>query len=166
MSVGTITNARQPAVADTLRAPADVLEHLRKARDLVDRRYATKLDLDLLAEAAGLSKYHFLRLFRSTYGVTPGQYLSQRRLERSQELLRHTNLTVTEVCHAVGFTSLGTFCTRFRRLTGETPTQFQERHAGAETARIPGCVVFMWGLAERAPMKSAIEKKHAPLPNP
>ncbi|HEX4016196.1 MAG TPA: AraC family transcriptional regulator [Frankiaceae bacterium] len=69
-----------------------MLVHLRRARDLADRDYARGLALDLLAETAGMSKYHFLRLFRATYGMTPGQYLSQRRLERSQELLRNTNL--------------------------------------------------------------------------
>jgi AraC-like DNA-binding protein len=153
-------------VAERRRAPADVLVHLRKARDLADRDYARKLDLDRLADAAGLSKFHFLRLFRATYGMTPGQYVSQRRLERSQELLRNTNLTVTEVCHTVGFSSLGTFCTRFTRLTGETPSQFQDRHAAAGAPRIPGCVVFMWGLAERAPVESAIEKKPAVPPAP
>ena len=148
------------------RAHADVLIHLRKARDLADREYALRLDLDRLADAAGMSKFHFLRLFRATYGMTPGQYISQRRLERSQELLRNTNLTITEVCHAVGFSSLGTFCTRFSRLTGETPSQFQERHAAAGAPRIPGCVVFMWGLAERSPAGTAIEKKPTSPPGP
>jgi AraC-like DNA-binding protein len=155
----SLQQPRRRRAALDRRAQADVLIHLRRARDLVDRAYSSALDLDALAQAAGMSKFHFLRLFRATYGMTPGQYISQRRLERSQELLRHTNLTVTEVCHAVGFTSLGTFCTRFRQLTGETPSQFQDRHARAGAPRIPGCVVFMWGLAERGAAGSAIEKK-------
>ena len=141
------------------RAPEDVLGHLRRARDLVDRDYAQPLDLERLAAAAGLSKFHFLRLFKATYGLTPAEYLSQRRIERAQDLLRATNLTVTEVCHAVGFSSLGSFSSRFRSLVGESPSEFQKRYADG-APHIPGCFVFMWGLAERASHGSAIEEKH------
>ena len=121
--------------------------HLRRARDHADRHYAEPVDLDTLAAVAGLSRYHFLRLFRATYGITPAAYVSQRRIERAQDLLRATNLTVTEVCHAVGFTSLGSFSARFLEVVGETPTAFQRRYA-AGAPHIPGCYVFMWGLAE------------------
>jgi AraC-like DNA-binding protein len=131
-----------------LRAPGDVLVHLRRARDHADRHYAEPLDLAALAGVAGLSKFHFQRLFKATYGLTPAAYLSQRRLARAQDLLRATNLTVTEVCHAVGFSSLGSFSSRFRALVGETPSEFQRRYA-AGAPHIPGCFVFMWGLAER-----------------
>ncbi|KRF22622.1 MULTISPECIES: helix-turn-helix domain-containing protein [unclassified Phycicoccus] len=140
-----------------LRAPGDVLVHLRRARDHADRCYAEQVDVDSLAAVAGLSKYHFLRLFKATYGVTPGEYLSQRRIERAQDLLRATNLTVTEVCHAVGFTSLGSFSSRFRAVVGESPSDFQRRYA-AGAPHIPGCFVFMWGLAEKR--DPAIEEKH------
>lgn len=143
-----------------LRAPGDVLVHLRRARDHADRHYADALDVAALADVAGLSKYHFLRLFKATYGHTPGEYLSQRRIERAQDLLRATNLTVTEVCHAVGFSSLGSFSSRFRELVGETPSEFQHRWAAAGAPHIPGCFVFMWGLAERR--GSATEEKPAP----
>lgn len=135
--------------APTPRAPGDVLVHLRRARDHVDRHYADELDLDTLAGIAGLSKYHFLRLFKRTYGRTPAAYVSERRIERAQDLLRATNLTITEVCHAVGFSSLGSFSSRFTDVTGETPRQFQQRYAASGAPRIPGCYVFMWGLAER-----------------
>ncbi|HET7280082.1 MAG TPA: helix-turn-helix transcriptional regulator [Dermatophilaceae bacterium] len=131
------------------RVPGDVLVHLRRARDRADRDYAEPLLLDQLAAEAGLSKFHFLRLFRAAYGVTPGEYVSQRRVERAQDLLRATNLTVTEVCHAVGFTSLGSFSARFRALVGESPSAFQQRWAATGAPHIPGCYVFMWGLAER-----------------
>jgi AraC-like DNA-binding protein len=137
-----------------VRPPDDVLVHLRRARDLADRDYAEPLHLDRLAREAGLSKYHFLRLFKSAYGLTPAEYVSQRRIERAQDLLRATNLTVTEVCTMVGFSSLGSFSTRFRALVGESPSDFQGRYAGG-APHIPGCFVFMWGLAER----SAIEEK-------
>ncbi len=148
------------------RAPGDVLVHLRRARDHVDRHYSEPLDLDTLAGIAGLSKYHFLRLFRTTYGRTPAAYLSERRVERAQDLLRTTNLTVTEVCFAVGFSSLGSFSSRFSAVTGETPTDFQKRYAATGAPRIPGCYVFMWGLAERRrPTESggsAIQEKPEP----
>ena len=147
------------SVGDTeLRAPGDVLVHLRRARDHADRHYADAVDVASLARVAGLSKYHFLRLFKATYGVTPGEYLSQRRIERAQDLLRATNLTVTEVCHAVGFTSLGSFSSRFRAVAGESPSDFQRRYA-AGAPHIPGCFVFMWGLAEKK--DPAIEEKRA-----
>jgi AraC-like DNA-binding protein len=131
------------------RAPGDVLRHLRRARDHADAHYAEPLDLEALAAVAGLSKYHFQRLFTATYGLSPAAYVSQRRVERAQDLLRATNLTVTEVCYAVGFASLGSFSSRFRELVGETPSEFQKRYAVDGAPRIPGCFVFMWGLAER-----------------
>jgi transcriptional regulator GlxA family with amidase domain len=140
-----------------LRAPDDVLVHLRRARDHVDRHFAEPLDLTVLAGQAGLSKFHFHRLFASAYGITPAAYVSQRRVERAQDLLRATTLSVTEVCHAVGFSSLGSFSSRFHEIVGETPRQFQHRW-GAEAPRIPGCYVLMWGLAER---KSASQEKPA-----
>jgi transcriptional regulator GlxA family with amidase domain len=149
-------------VAETIvRAHPDVLVHLRRARDLVDRAYAEPLDLAAMAEAAGLSKWHFHRLFTATYGVTPAAYLSQRRVERAQDLLRATNLRVTEVCHAVGFSSLGSFSSRFREITGESPSAFQQRW-GANAPRIPGCYVLMWGLAERAGNASQEKRETGP----
>ncbi len=132
-----------------LRAPGEVLVHLRRARDLIDREYAEPLDLEQIAAEAGLSRWHFHRLFTATYGSTPAAYLSFRRVERAQDLLRATNLSVTEVCHAVGFTSLGSFSSRFKEFTGETPRAYQQRW-GADAPRIPGCWVFMAGIVERA----------------
>jgi len=125
--------------------------HLRQARDHADRHYADDLHLADLAQIAGLSRFHFHRLFTATYGLTPAAYLSARRIERAQDLLRTTNLTVTEVCYAVGFSSLGSFSSRFRELVGETPSAFQGRYAADGAPRIPGCYVFMLGLAERQP---------------
>ncbi|PZG24143.1 AraC family transcriptional regulator [Micromonospora craterilacus] len=132
-----------------LRVPGDLLVHLRRARDHMDRHYTEALDLAAVAAVAGISKHHFQRLFTATYGRSPAAYLSQRRIERAQDLLRATNLTVTEVCHAVGFASLGSFSSRFSELVGETPSEFQRRWASTGAPRIPGCFVFMWGLAER-----------------
>jgi AraC-like DNA-binding protein len=137
------------------RAPDDVLPHLRRARDHVDRHYAEPLGLDALAAVAGMSRFHFQRLFTATYGMSPATYHSLRRIERAQDLLRATNLTVTEVCHAVGFSSLGSFSSRFRELVGCSPSEFQRRYAEG-APHIPGCYLFMWGLAERS---SASEEK-------
>jgi AraC-like DNA-binding protein len=130
--------------------PGDVLVHLRRARDHADRHYTEPLDLDTLAGIAGLSRFHFQRVFTATYGLSPAAHVSERRIERAQDLLRTSNLTVTEVCHAVGFSSLGSFSSRFRQLVGETPSEFQRRYAATGAPRIPGCWVFMAGLAERA----------------
>ncbi|HSK96534.1 MAG TPA: AraC family transcriptional regulator, partial [Euzebyales bacterium] len=91
------------------RVPGDLLIHLRRAHDLADRHYAEPLDVTALASAAGVSKYHFIRCFASVYGTTPARYLTERRIERAQDLLRATNLTVTEICYLVGFASLGSF---------------------------------------------------------
>ncbi|MEG3633553.1 AraC family transcriptional regulator [Micromonospora palythoicola] len=131
------------------RASGDLLVHLRRARDHMDRHYTEALDLTAVAAVASVSKYHFQRLFTITYGCSPAAYLSQRRIERAQDLLRSTNLTVTEVCYAVGFASLGSFSSRFREVVGETPSEFQRRWASSGAPHIPGCFVFMWGLAER-----------------
>ena len=124
--------------------------HLRRARDMADRHYAEPLDLETLASAACVSKYHFLRSFAAAYGQTPAQYLSHRRVERAQDLLRATNLTVTETCHLVGFTSVGSFSRRFRQLVGVSPSAYQARYAQTGAPRIPGCYVFMHGLSDRA----------------
>ncbi len=129
----------------TQPASEEALPHLRAAKDLMDRAFGEPLDLDALASAAGYSRFHFLRVFRATYGETPGAYLSRRRIERAKDLLRSANLTVTEVCHLVGFSSLGSFSARFAELVGVTPTEYRD-----EAVRIggpppvPGCFVMMW----------------------
>lgn len=130
--------------------PVELLPHLRRARDLADRQFAEALDLDALASAAGVSKYHFLRCFAAEYGETPMQYVGRRRIERACDLLRATNLTVTEVCHLVGFSSLGSFSSRFTELIGMSPSVYQQTQTGP---RIPGCYVFMLGLTSAIPEK-------------
>ncbi|MFD0743969.1 helix-turn-helix transcriptional regulator [Phytohabitans flavus] len=120
------------------------LRLLRMAKDAMDRDWSSPIDLDAVAAHAGYSRYHFVRLFRAAYGETPGQYLSRRRIERAQELLRSANLTVTEVCMLVGFTSLGTFCTRFKQIVGVTPTEFRRKARVGAPAPIPGCFVMFW----------------------
>ena len=136
--------------------PVELLPHLRRARDLADRQFAEPLDLDALASAAGVSKYHFLRCFAAEYGETPMQYVGRRRIERACDLLRATNLTVTEVCHLVGFSSLGSFSSRFAELIGMSPSVYQQTQTGP---RIPGCYVFMLGLTGAIPEKPDVGGK-------
>ena len=127
-----------------------LLAHLRRARDHIDRNYGEPLDLDRLAKVAGVSKYHFARSFEATYGETPIRYVTRRRIERAQDLLRVANLTVTEVCMAVGFTSLGSFSTRFTQLVGESPTAYRDRWAASGGPHVPGCFLFMRGVLNHA----------------
>jgi AraC-like DNA-binding protein len=127
-------------------ASAALLPYLRRARDLADRHYAEPLDLDSMSAAAQVSKYYFSRCFADTYGETPMRYVTRRRIERAQDLLRTANLTVTEVCMMVGFASLGSFSSRFRELVGETPTQYRDRWAATSGPHIPGCFLFMRGV--------------------
>jgi AraC-like DNA-binding protein len=123
----------------------DLLPHLRRARDHIDRHYALPLDLAQVAGVAGVSKFHFVRCFEATYGETPMRCLTRRRIERAQDLLRSANLTVTEVCMLVGFASLGSFSLRLSRLVGETPTAYRARWATRGGQHVPGCYLFMRG---------------------
>ena len=123
----------------------DLLPHLRQAHDHIDRHYASPIGLDELARVAGVSKYHFARSFEAAYGLTPIRYLTRRRVERAQDLLRHANLTVTEICFLVGFSSLGSFSSLFNRLVGESPTAYRDRWAARGGPHVPGCYLFMRG---------------------
>ncbi|MFD1543789.1 helix-turn-helix transcriptional regulator [Nonomuraea guangzhouensis] len=130
------------------RVAVDLLPHLRRAHDHIDRHYRAALDLDQLAAVAGVSKFHFARSFEAAYGETPIRYLTRRRIERAQDLLRVANLTVTEVCMAVGFASLGSFSSRFTRLVGESPTAYRDRWAARGGPHVPGCYLFMRGVLD------------------
>ncbi|MER7517352.1 helix-turn-helix transcriptional regulator [Streptomyces sp. NPDC126499] len=110
----------------------------------MDRDWGEPLDLDAVAGHAGYSRFHFVRAFKAAYGETPGQYLSRRRIERAEELLRTADLTVTEICGLVGFSSLGTFSARFKQRTGLTPTEYRARHVGRGAALIPGCFALLY----------------------
>ena len=116
------------------------LVRLRQARDRMDREYTEPLDVPALARTALMSPGHFQRSFRAEFGETPYGYLMTRRIERAKALLRRGDLSVTEVCMAVGCTSLGSFSSRFTQLVGETPSAYRAR-SHEETAGIPPCVV-------------------------
>src|SRR5690606_14935193 len=96
--------------------------HLLRARDLMDRDYARPLDTAAVAAAAHVTEAHFIREFRKRFGQSPHRYLQTRRMERAMQLLRDTDRSVTDVCLAVGYTSLGSFSTAFRRFVGTSPT--------------------------------------------
>jgi AraC-like DNA-binding protein len=115
------------------------LARLRRVRDRIDREYAQPLDVAALARDAHMSAGHFSRQFRRAYGESPYGYLMTRRIERAMALLRRGDLNVTEVCFAVGCSSLGTFSTRFTELVGLSPSVYR-RDAARAPAGLPSCV--------------------------
>ncbi len=115
------------------------LVRLRRARDMMDRSYAEPLDVQALANVALMSSGHFSRSFRAAFGETPYSYLMTRRVERAKALLRRGDMSVTDVCFAVGCTSLGSFSSRFTELVGETPSAYRAR-SHEDGADIPACV--------------------------
>jgi transcriptional regulator GlxA family with amidase domain len=115
------------------------LARLRRVRDRIDREYAQPLDVEALARGAYMSAGHFSREFRLAYGESPYGYLMTRRIERAMALLRRGELSVTEVCFAVGCASLGTFSTRFTELAGMPPSTYRSQ-AAHTAAGMPPCV--------------------------
>ena len=114
------------------------LTWLRRVRDRIDRDYAQPLNVEALARGAHVSAGHLSREFRDAYGESPYRYLCSRRVERAMALLRRGDLRVTEVCLAVGYSSLGTFSSRFSELVGMTPSAY--RAATLATVELPSCV--------------------------
>lgn len=112
---------------------------LRRVRDRIDREYAEPLDVAALARGAHMSAGHLSRSFKAAYGESPYAYLMTRRIERAMALLRRGDLSVTEICFEVGFSSLGTFSTRFAELVGMPPSVYRREAAGE--ASLPSCVV-------------------------
>ena len=125
----------RPAAAQHLRD----LARLRRVRDRIDREYAQPLDVDALAHGVYMSAGHLSRQFKLAFGESPYSYLMTRRIERAMALLRRGDLSVTEVCFAVGCASLGTFSTRFSELVGVSPGVYRREAAGI-TAGLPSCV--------------------------
>jgi AraC-like DNA-binding protein len=115
------------------------LAWLRRARDRIDREYAQPLDVEAIARGVHMSAGHFSRQFKLAYGESPYSYLMTRRIERAMALLRRGGMSVTEVCFTVGFSSLGTFSTRFTELVGMPPSVYRHEAAG-DMAGIPPCV--------------------------
>jgi AraC-like DNA-binding protein len=115
------------------------LAWLRRARDRIDREYAQPLDVEAIARSVHMSAGHFSRQFRRAYGETPYSYLMTRRIERAMALLRRGGMSVTEICFDVGFSSLGTFSTRFTELVGIPPSVYRDEAFG-DMAGVPPCV--------------------------
>ncbi len=124
--------------------------HLLRAKDLADARYFDPIGVDEMAQAAGLSRAHFSRAFKSAFGESPRAYLLTRRLERAAALLRTTDRSVNDVCLAVGLQSLGSFTTSFTRTFGMSPTAYRAAHPPATAHMVvPACVVRVYGRPER-----------------
>jgi AraC-like DNA-binding protein len=128
-----VTN--RPAAEQHLRD----LALLRRVRDRIDREYAQPLNVEALARGVNMSAGHLSRQFRLAYGESPYSYLMTRRIERAMALLRRGDLSVTDVCFAVGCASLGTFSTRFTELVGVPPSTYRSQTTGT-TAGMPACV--------------------------
>jgi len=112
---------------------------LRRVRDRIDREFAQPLDVEALARGVNMSAGHLSRQFRQAYGESPYSYLMTRRIERAMALLRRGDLSVTDVCFAVGCASLGTFSTRFTELVGVPPSTYR-REGTPTTAGMPACL--------------------------
>ena len=149
--IAQVTN--RPAAAHHLRE----LARLRRVRDRIDREYALPLDVEVLARSAHMSAGHFSRQFRRAYEESPCRYLMTRRIERAMALLRRGDLSVTEVCFAVGCSSLGTFSSRFTELVGMPPSVYR-RQAARATAGMPSCVAKQ--------VSRPIRNREAPAPEP
>lgn len=133
------TQHRSSAALDTDVNRRSELRRLRLARDRIDREYAQPLDVEALARGIYMSAGHFSRQFHKAYGESPYSYLMTRRIERAMALLRCGELSVTEVCFDVGYSSLGTFSTRFTELVGVPPSVYRT-HGASTTAGMPPCL--------------------------
>ncbi|MGI9184788.1 MAG: helix-turn-helix domain-containing protein [Solirubrobacteraceae bacterium] len=125
--------------------------HLLRAKDLADARYFEPLGVDDMARAAGLSRAHFSREFRRTFGEPPHSYLLTRRLERAAALLRGTDQSVAEICFSVGLQSVGSFTSSFTRTFGRSPTVYRARFPpAADFARVPSCILRAYSRPQRS----------------
>lgn len=140
-------------------AELDELAHLRRARDFMDREFARPIGVADVARVALMSPAHFTRRFRAAYGETPHGHLMMRRIERAKLLLRRRELSVTDVCLAVGCTSLGSFSARFTQVVGESPTAYRARDHGDLDA-LPTCVAK---YGTRPVYRAGSEKPAAPV---
>jgi transcriptional regulator GlxA family with amidase domain len=158
MTNGTTTCSRDDEAMS--RASEDSNRRMLRARDAMDRGYAGPLDVPGLARLAHVSEAHFIRTFRATFGETPNRYLQRRRIERAMFLLRSSDRSVTDVCTAVGFSSLGTFSRVFAQVVGEPPSVYRQR---GPLAPVPTCFAMAW---LRPGSNTSVSEKPRPVPDP
>ena len=123
------------------------VDRLTLARAYMDRHYDAPITLERISSEAGFSPYHFIRLFRAAYRRTPHQYLMQQRIDKAKNLLRSTDLPINEICYTVGFESIGSFTTLFRRISGLPPSAYRKfSWRTTQPAFIPLCYRYKQGL--------------------
>jgi AraC-like DNA-binding protein len=134
----------------------ELLSRLCRARDLLREWEDEPLSVSAVARASGLTRFHFIRLFKAIFGETPHQYRSRAQVEKAKHLLILTDLSITDVCMAVGYSSLGSFSALFSRRVGMSPTEFQRRYRNASmperqlpASLTPGCLSLMAGISQK-----------------
>ncbi|MEP7337993.1 MAG: AraC family transcriptional regulator [Acidobacteriota bacterium] len=132
----------------------DTYQRLCRARSFIDRNFCQPINLDQVSGQACFSRYHFIRLFRQTFNKTPHQYITQKRIEKAKALLTSSKLTVTDVCFEVGFESLGSFSSLFRKYVGDSPITYRTRNLKpfeipekVQHMPIPACFLIKFGIA-------------------
>jgi len=134
----------------------ELLSRLCHARDLLRDWEDEPLPVIAVARASGLTHFHFIRLFKAIFGETPHQYRSRQQIKKAKHLLILTDLSITDVCMAVGFSSLGSFSALFSRRAGMSPSEFQRRYRPTSLSErqlpatlMPGCLSLMAGISEK-----------------
>lgn len=134
-----------------------------QAKIFIDTNYADKIDVDNISDEAYFSKFHFIRLFKTIYGKTPHQYLKSVRIEKAQQILK-ANISITEACFSVGFDSVSSFSGLFKRMTGESPSDYSKRHQETKKkikekplAFVPSCYAYQHGWLENSNFEEVSE---------
>jgi len=131
----------------------DTYRRLCRARSFIDRNFCQPINLNQISGQACFSRYHFIKLFRQTFNKTPHQYITQKRIEKAKALLTSSSLTVTDVCFEIGFESLGSFSSLFRKYVGDSPVIYRNRNLHSfempeniQHVPIPACFLIKFGI--------------------
>lgn len=143
-------------MAEILYPKVYLYRRIVKAKLFIDEHFAEPIDLDAISDEAFFSKFHFIRLFKKTYGKTPHQYLTFVRVEKSKLLLKD-GMPVTETCFDIGFDSVSSFTALFKRLAGQTPSAYRETHLKKKEELktiplkyVPNCFIEKKGWAQKS----------------